>query len=175
MYDQSHPGEEALKAEKIHPRRRQEVLPGDSAPPRRPILRLVKHSSSPPHASAKFGAQYQKASRPQGLRARLALAAGPGWTACAAGGSPSCSWIILAGSGGKGTGGFQAALLGPPPCGPPRRWRAMRFLAAGARQFFTLRPRGESVLLFAFLFNPGDGLHRPPLCRAGRLSCLLGR
>ena len=36
MYDQSHPGEEALKAEKYTPGVDQEVLPGDSAPPRRP-------------------------------------------------------------------------------------------------------------------------------------------
>ena len=34
-------------------------------------------------------------------------------------------------------------------------------LAAGAKQFFTLRPRGESVLLFALLFTLADGLTAP--------------
>lgn len=171
MYDQSHPGEEALKAEKYTPGVDQEVLPGDSAPPRRPRLRLVKPRQLPPDTPpAKLAAQYQKGLKAQGLRARLALLLALLAALCSLE-LPLLSWDILAGDlAAKGLGVFQLRCWALTALLALTALACYEILAAGARQFFTLRPRGESVLLFAFLFTLADGLTAPRMPgRAGFL------
>ncbi len=160
MYDQAEPDPEARKAEKYTPGVDQEVLPGDdSAPPRRPRLRLVKPRQLPPDTPpAKLAAQYQKGLRGQGARVRLAMVLSLLAAACSAE-LPFLPWSSLSQAAGLEEFQLQCwvltalLLLTGPLC--------YEIIAAGAKQFFTLRPRAESVLLFAFFFTLADGLTAP--------------
>ena len=163
MYDQAEPDPEALKAEKYTPGVDKEELPGEDAPiPRRPKLRVVKPRNLPPDTPpAKLAAQYSKGLKGQGVRVKLATLTALTAVLCSLE-LPFLSWNPLAGElTALDIGVFQL-----------RCWvlTALLFLtgllcydiiAAGANQFFTLRPQAESVLMFAFFFTLADGLTAP--------------
>lgn len=165
MYDQAEPDPETLKAEKYIPGVDKEELPDEpKSPPRRPRLRLVKPRELPPDTPpAKLAAQCAKGLKGQGVRAKFAMLTAAAAVLCSVD-LPVLSWAALAGALAKpGVTVFQL-----------RCWvlSALLFLAgllcydiiaAGAKQFFTLRPRAESILLFAWLFTLADGLTAPNL------------
>ena len=171
MYDHAEPDPETRKAEKYIPGVDREELPGKDAPPRRPRLKVVKPRQLPPDIPpAKLAAQYQKGLKAQGARVRFATIFALITVVCSLD-LPLLSWDALAGGlAFPGTEVFQL-----------RCWAltALLFLtgllcyeiiAAGGKQLFTLRPRAESVLLFAFLFTLIDGLTAAGL--EGREGCL---
>lgn len=160
MYDHAEPDPQALKAEKYTPGVDREVLPDQQdEPPRRPRLRLIKPKPLPPDTSpAQLAAQYRKGLKAQGVRMRLAMVLSLLAAVCSLE-LPLLPWAALAQAAG-----LEAFQL--------RCWVLTALLllvgglcyeipAAGGRQFFTLRPQAESVLLFAFLFTLADGLTAP--------------
>lgn len=167
MYDQAEPDPEALRAEKYIPGVDKEELPPEKDgpdPSRRPRLRLVKPRELPPDVPpAKLAAQYAKGLKGQGVRVRLATLTALAAALCSVD-LPVLSWSALAGElAGLGLEVFQLrcwvlsgllALTG---------LLCYEIVAAGAKQFFTLRPRAESILLFALLFTLADGLTAPRL------------
>mgnify|MGYP006865374747 FL=1 len=167
MYDQAEPDPEALRAEKYIPGVDKEELPPEEEgpdPSRRPRLRLVKPRELPPDVPpAKLSAQYAKGLKGQGVRVRLATLTALAAALCSVD-LPVLSWSALAGElAGLGLEVFQLrcwvlsgllALTG---------LLCYEIAAAGAKQFFTLRPRAESILLFALLFTLADGLTAPRL------------
>lgn len=160
MYDQAEPDPEALKAEKYIPGVDREELPDESkAPPRRPKLRLIKPQELPPDVPpAKLAAQYSKGLKGQGVRVKFATLAAVLAVLCSLE-LPVLSWNTLAGNLTEaGVSAFQL-----------RCWvlsgllfltglLCYEIIAAGAKQFFTLRPRAESILMFAWVFTLADGL-----------------
>ena len=164
MYDQAEPDEEARKAEKYTPGVDREELPSrDAAAPRRPKLRVLRPRTLPPDTPpAKLAAQYQKGLKGQGVRLRLAALLAALLAAAAVLCSvelPFLPWAALAGK-----------LPGPPvSVFQLRCWILSTLLlltgalcweipAAGAKQLFTLRPRGETILLLSWAFTLLDGL-----------------
>ena len=171
MYDQAQPDEAARRAEKYTPGVDREVLPDESAPVRRPRLRLVKPRQLPPDTPpAKLAAQYQKGLKSQAVRARLALLLALLAALCSVD-LPLLSWNALSGElAALGLEVFQLRCWVLTALLALTALLCCEIVAAGARQFFTLRPRGESVLLFALLFTLADGLTAPRLAeRAGFL------
>ena len=172
MYDQAEPDPETLKAEKYIPGVDQEELPDeDEAPARRPRLRLVKPRDLPPDTPpAKLAAQYAKGLKGQGVRVTFSTLFAAAAVLCSLE-LPFLPWSTLAGSLSElGVSLFQlrcwvlSALLALTGL------LCYEIIAAGAKQFFTLRPRAESILLFAWLFTLADGLTAPRLeGRAGFL------
>lgn len=162
MYDQAEPDEETRKAEKYIPGVDKEKLPDEDAPPRQPRLRVVKPRQLPPDTPpAKLAARYQKGLKGQSVRVRfstlLALAA----VLCSVE-LPFLPWASLAGNLSEtGIGVFQLRcwiltallLLEGSLC--------YEIIAAGGKQLFTLRPRGETILLFSWVFTLLDGLTAP--------------
>ncbi len=172
MYDQAEPDPEALKAEKYTPGVDKEELPGQDAPiPHRPRLRMVKPRDLPLDTPpAKLAAQYQKGLKGQGVRLKFATLTALTAVLCSVE-LPFLSWDLLAGE--LTELGLQVFRL--------RCWvltalllitglLCCEILIAGGKQLFTLRPRAESVLLFAFLFTLADGLTAAGL--EGRGGCL---
>ncbi len=162
MYDQAEPDPEALRAEKYIPGVDQEELPaGAAAPAGRPRLRLVKPRELPPDVPpAKLAAQYSKGLKGQGVRARLALLL----ALLSAAGSvelPLLSWAALAAPLGVETFQLRCWVLTALLAGAGLL--CYDIILAGGKQFFTLRPRAESILLFAWLFTLADGLTAPRL------------
>lgn len=162
MYDQAQPDEQARKAEKYTPGVDREVLPDSSAPPRRPRLRLVKPEQLPPDTPpAQLAAQYQKGLKAQAVRARFALLLALLAALCSVE-LPPLPWNALAGElAALGLEVFQLRCWVLTALLALTALLCYEILAAGAKQFFTLRPRGESVLLFALLFTLADGLTAP--------------
>ena len=162
MYDQAQPDEQARKAEKYTPGVDREVLPDSSAPPRRPRLRLVKPKQLPPDTPpAQLAAQYQKGLKAQAVRARFALLLALLAALCSVE-LPPLPWNALAGElAALGLEVFQLRCWVLTALLALTALLCYEILAAGAKQFFTLRPRGESVLLFALLFTLADGLTAP--------------
>lgn len=166
MYDEAELDPEALRAEKYIPGVDKEELPPEEGPDpsRRPRLRLVKPRELPPDVPpAKLAARYAKGLKGQGVRVRLALLSALAAALCSVD-LPLLPWSALAGElAGLGLEVFQLrcwvlsgllALTG---------LLCYEIVAAGAKQFFTLRPRAESILLFALLFTLADGLTAPRL------------
>lgn len=160
MYDQAEPDPETLKAEKYIPGVDKEELPDeDKAPPRRPRLRLVKPQELPPDIPpAKLAAQYTKGLKGQGIRVKFATLSAILAVLCSLE-LPFIPWSVLAGNLTQ-QGGTVFRL---------RCWvlSGLLFLvgllcheiiAVGAKQFFTLRPKAESILMFAWAFTLADGL-----------------
>ena len=157
MYDQAEPDPEALRAEKYTPGVDQEELPDKDRPPARPKLRLVKPKELPPDMPpAKLAAQYGKGLKGQGARGTLALISALGAVVCSLD-LPFLPWDALAGTV-QGMEVFQLRCLFLSALLALTGLLCYEIIAAGARQFFTLRPRAESVLLFAWLFTLADGL-----------------
>jgi len=165
MYDQAEPDPEALKAEKYIPGVDREELPnGDASMPRRPRLRQVKPRELPPDTSpAKLAARYSKGLKGQGIRVKFATLAALAAVLCSLD-LPFLPWGALA----------EAVAELQVPVFQLRCWTLTALLGltgvlcyeivtAGARQFFTLRPQAESILLFAWLFTLADGLTAPHL------------
>lgn len=162
MYDHAEPDPQALKAEKYTPGVDREVLPDQQdQPPRRPRLRLIKPKPLPPDTPpAQLAAQYRKGLKAQGVRMRLAMVLSLLAAVCSVE-LPLLPWTALAQAAG-----LEAFQL--------RCWvltallllvggLCYEILAAGGRQFFTLRPQAESVLLFAVFFTLADGLTAPQM------------
>ena len=157
MYDQAEPDPEALRAEKYTPGVDQEELPDKDRPPARPKLRLVKPKELPPDVlPAKLAAQYGKGLKGQGARGTLALISALAAVVCSLD-LPFLPWDALAGTV-QGMEVFQLRCLFLSALLALTGLLCYEIIAAGARQFFTLRPRAESVLLFAWLFTLADGL-----------------
>jgi len=172
MYDQAEPDAEALKAEKYTPGVDKEELPKEDARTiRRPRLRVVRPREMPPDTPpAKLAAQYQKGMKGQGVRMRLAMLTAIIAVLCSAE-LPFLPWSALAGE----LAALELTVF------QLRCWALTALLlitgllcydiaAAGAKQLFTLRPRGESVLLLAFAFTLADGLTASGM--EGREGCL---
>ena len=159
MYDQAEPDEEARRAEKYTPGVDREELPKDEARPnRRHKLRLVRQRELPPDISpGRLAAQYAKGLKGQSRRARLALLLGLAAAVCSLE-LPFVPWDILE----ETAVGFGLTLY---------RCRSLLLTvlllltgmvcyeipAAGAKQFFTLKPQAESILFFAWTFTLLDG------------------
>ena len=158
MYDQAEPDPEALRAEKYTPGVDQEELPDeDKVPPRRPKLRLIKPKELPPDVPpAKLAAQYGKGLKGQGVRTKFALVSALAAVVCSLE-LPFLPWNTLAGAL-QGMEVFQLRCLLLTALLAVTGLLCYEIIAAGAKQFFTLRPRAESVLLFAWLFTLADGL-----------------
>ena len=159
MYDQAEPDEEARRAEKYTPGVDREEVPKERVRPFRfPRLRLVRERELPPDTSpGRLAAEYAKGLKGQGRRAGLALLLGLAAVVCSLE-LPFVSWIILA----ETAADFGLTLY---------RCRALiltglllltglvcyEIPAAGAKQLFTLKPRAESILFFAWVFTLLDG------------------
>ena len=157
MYDQAEPDEEALRAEKYTPGVDKEKAPKENRP-RRLWLRLTRPKELPPDTSpGRLAVQYAKGLKGQGVRMRLALLLGLIAAACSLE-LPFVPWELLEERlAGFGLTLYQCrallltallALTGLVCCDIP---------AAGLKQIFTLRPRAESILFFAWLFTLLDG------------------
>lgn len=171
MYDQAEPDAETLKAEKYTPGVDREELPDEVPAPHRPKLRMVRPRELPPDTPpAKLAAQYQKGLRGQGARMWLAAVAAAAAVACSLE-LPFLPWASLAGElEGLGLEVFQLRCL---------VLTALLFLVGllcleiplqGGKQFFTLRPQAESVLLLAWAATLLDGLTAAGM--DGRDDCL---
>ena len=171
MYDQATPDPEALRAEKYTPGVDREEAPPPGAGSRRPRLRVVKPRELPPDVPpAKLAAQYQKGLKGQSVRVRLAFLLSIAAALCSVE-LPFLPWAALAGEAqALGLTAFQL-----------RCWALSALLLAtgllcweiplqGGKQLFTLRPQGESVLLFSWLFTLADSLTAPGM--EGRENCL---
>lgn len=171
MYDRAEPDPETRRAEKYTPGVDREELPDeDSAPPRRPKLKVVKPRQLPPDTPpAQLAARYSKGLKGQGVRVKFATLLALFAAVCSLD-LPLLPWDALLG-----------ALAAQGEVFRLRCWLLTALLlvtgllcyeiiAAGAKQLFTLRPQGESVLLFAFLFTLADGLTAAGL--EGRGECL---
>ena len=173
MYDQAEPDEETRRAEKYTPGVDQEELPDENGNtrPRKPRLRVVKPRELPPDVPpAKLAAQYQKGLKGQNLRVRLAVLLSIGAVVCSLE-LPFVPWAALAGTAeGFGLTVYQLRSLILTDLLLLTGLACWEVLFQGAKQLFTLRPRGETVLLFAWVFTLLDG------ATAGRLeprySCL---
>lgn len=159
MYDQAEPDPEALRAEKYTPGVDREELPDEAEAPSRPRLRLVKPRELPPDVPpAKLAAQYAKGLKGQGIRGRFALISALAAAVCSLE-LPFLPWSALAGElAGLGMEVFQLRCLVLTALLAVTGLLCYEIIAAGAKQFFTLRPRAESVALFAWLFTLADGL-----------------
>lgn len=159
MYDQAEPDPEALRAEKYTPGVDLEELPDEAEAPSRPRLRLVKPRELPPDVPpAKLAAQYAKGLKGQGLRGRFALISALAAAVCSLE-LPFLPWSALAGElAGLGMEVFQLRCLVLTALLAVTGLLCYEIITAGAKQFFTLRPRAESVALFAWLFTLADGL-----------------
>ena len=159
MYDQAEPDEEALRAEKYTPGVDKEMPPRETRPFRRPKLRLARQRELPPDTPpGRLAVQYAKGLKGQSRRAVLALLLGLAAAFCSLE-LPFVPWNILE----EAAAGFGLTLY---------RCRAVLLTAlllltgllcyeipaAGAKQLFTLRPRAESILFFAWIFTLLDGL-----------------
>ncbi len=165
MYDRAEPDPEALKAEKYTPGVDKEDLPDEDAPPpRRSRLRLVKPRDLPPDTPpAKLAAQYAKGLKGQGVRVRFALLSAVLAVLCSLD-LPFLTWDTLAGSlAGLGVTVFELRCWVLTTLLLVTALLCYEIIIAGAKQFFTLRPQAESILLFAWLFTLGDGLTAPRL------------
>lgn len=159
MYDGAAPDAEQLRAEKYTPGVDREEAPQEKDRPRPapPKARPLPPDQPP----AKLAARYQNGLRSQAVRMRFATF----FALCAGLCSlelPFLPWAKLAAPlQPRGISVFQlrcwvlAALL----CATALLCYDIVF--AGARQFFTLRPRGESVLLFSLVFTLLDALTAP--------------
>lgn len=173
MYDQAEPDEETRRAEKYIPGVDREEIPEEDVdrPPRRPRLRVLRRREPPPDTPpAKLAAQYQKGLKGQGRRVKLALLLAAAAAVCSVE-LPFLPWETL-----KETAeGFVLTVY---------QFRSLvlsglllvvgllcyEVIYQGVRQVAALRPRGESIFFFAWVFTLLDGL------TAGRLdprySCL---
>ncbi|MBD5133719.1 MAG: hypothetical protein HDT38_04510 [Clostridiales bacterium] len=163
MYDHAVPDKETRKAEKYTPGvDREEPPKRDAPPPRRPRLRVLRPRQLPPDTPpAKLAAQYQKGLKGQGVRLKFAALTAIAAVLCSVE-LPFLPWGSLAGElAGLEITVFQLRcwvlsallLLTGPLC--------FEIVAAGAKQLFTLRPRGETLLLLAWFFTLLDGLTAP--------------
>ena len=158
MYDQAEPDEETRRAEKYIPGVDREEAPREVRPSRRPRLRMVRKKELPPDTPpGRLAALYAKGLKGQTRRARFALLLGLLAAACSLE-LPFVPWAELA----EWTAGFGLTLY---------RCRALiltalllltglvcyEIPAAGAKQLFTLKPRAESILFFAWAFTLLDG------------------
>ena len=167
MYDQAEPDPETLRVEKYTPGVDKEELPDKDSPvPRRPRLRVVIPRDLPPDIPpAKLAAQYSKGLKGQGIRVRFAMVSALIALACSLD-LPFLSWSGLA----EGPKVFQtrcwllSALLAVTAL------LCYEIIAAGFKGLVTLRPRAESILMFAFFFTLVDGLAAPGM--EERKGCL---
>ena len=158
MYDQAEPDEETRRAEKYTPGVDREEVPMRTRPSRRFRPRLARQRELPPDTPpGRLAAQYAKGLKGQGRRAGLALLLGLAAAACSLE-LPFVPWNTLE----ETAVGFGLTLF---------RCRALLLTAlllltgavcyeipaAGAKQLFTLRPRAESILFFAWIFTLLDG------------------
>ena len=158
MYDQAEPDEEARRAEKYTPGVDREKVPGETRP-RFPWPRLTRQRELPPDtAPGRLAADYAKGLRGQGVRVRVALLLG----LIAAFGSLELSfvpWAMLEETAaGIGLTVFQCRALILTALLLLTGALCYEIPAAGAKQLFTLKPRAESILLFAWIFTLLDGL-----------------
>ena len=159
MYDQAERDEEARRVEQYTTGVDQEELPDESHPPRRPKLRLVRKKELPPDTSpGRLAAEYAKGLKGQGRRAGFALVLGLAAALCSLE-LPFVPWDMLADAAADFalTAYWCRALI----------LTALLLLTglvcyeipiAGAKQLFTLKPRAESILFFAWIFTLLDGL-----------------
>ena len=159
MYDQAERDEEARRVEKYIPGVDKEETPRKADPPRRAKLRLVRKKELPPDTPpGRLAALYAKGLKNQSRRVRFALLLGLAAAVCSLE-LPVVPWDILA----QTAAGFGLTLY---YC----RSLLLTLLllltglvcyevpAAGAKQLFTLKPRAESILFFAWAFTLLDGL-----------------
>ena len=170
MYDQAEPDPETRRAEKYIPGTDREE-PAKAPPPRRPRLQILRPRQLPPDTPpAQLAAQYQKGLKGQGARMRFALFAALAAALCSLD-LPFLPWAALAGELEElGLGVFQLRCWALTALLLLTGLLCYDILAAGARQLFTLRPRGESVLLASFALTLADGLAAPGM--EGRGDCL---
>lgn len=159
MYDQAEPDEETLRAEKYTPGVDREEIPEDKARPRRPRLRTARQKELPPDTSpGRLAAQYGKGLKGQSRRAGFALL--PGLTAAVCSLElPFVPWAMLEETAaGFGLTLFQCRALLLTALLLLTGLVCYEIPAAGAKQLFTLKPRAESILFFAWMFTLLDGL-----------------
>ena len=159
MYDQAEPDEETRRAEKYTPGVDKEKPPRKVRMPRRPRLRPVRKKELPPDTPpGRLAVQYAVGLKGRSRRAGLALLLGLAAAFCSLE-LPFVPWDMLE----EAAAGFGLTLY---------RCRALLLTAlllltgplcyeipaAGAKQLFTLRPRAESILFFAWMFTLLDGL-----------------
>ena len=158
MYDQAEPDEESRRAERYTPGVDREKAPGETRP-RFPWLRLARQRELPPDTSpGRLAADYAKGLKGQGVRVRVTLLLG----LIAAFGSLELSfvpWTMLEEpAAGIGLTVFQCRALILTALLLLMGALCYEIPAAGVKQLFTLKPRAESILLFAWIFTLLDGL-----------------
>lgn len=163
MYDQAEPDEETRKAEKYTPGvDREEVPRRDTSIPHRPKLRVLRPRQLPPDTPpAKLAAQYQKGLKGQGIQLKLAVLLAAAAVLCSVE-LPFLPWASLSGDlSGLGLSVFQLRCWVLSVLLLSTGALCWEILAAGGRQLFTLRPRGEAILLLSWTFTLLDGLTAP--------------
>ena len=164
MYDHAEPDEETRRAEKYTPGVDREELPDEDAPPRRPRLRVVRPRQLPPDTPpAKLAAQYQKGMKGQGVRAGFAVLLALAAVLCSVE-PPLLSWASLAGNlAGPEGGVFRLRCWALTALLLSEGLLCYEIIAAGVKQLFTFRPRGETILLFSWVFTLLDGFTAPSI------------
>lgn len=157
MYDQAEPDEAARRAEKYTPGVDKEKTPREVRPSRL-RLRLTRQRELPPDTSpGRLTAQYAKGLKGQSIRARFALLLGLLAAACSLE-LPFVPWTMLEETAaGIGLTLYQCRALLLTALLLLMGLLCYEVPAAGAKQLFTLRPRAESILFFAWMFTLLDG------------------
>ena len=171
MYDQAEPDEEARRVEKYTYGVDKEEAPEEVRPPRRPKLRLVRKKELPPDTSpGRLAALYAKGLKGQTRRARLALLLGLAAAVCSLE-LPFAPWDTLTESAADfGLTLYQCRALVLTALLLLTGMICYEIPAAGVKQLFTLKPRAESILFFAWVFTLLDGL--PSGLPEARGNCL---
>ena len=158
MYDQAEPDEETRRAEKYTPGVDKEKAPREARPHRRGKLRLVRQRELPPDTSpGRLAAQYAKGLRGQGVRVRLALLLGLIAAVCSLE-LPFVPWVLLEETAaGFGLTLYQCRAVLLSALLALTGLVCYEIPAAGVKQFFSLKPQAESILLFAWVFTLLDG------------------
>ena len=158
MYDQAEQDEAARRVEKYTHGVDREETPKKADPPRRARLRLVRKKELPPDTSpGKLALQYNKGLKGQTRRARFALLLGLAAAACSLE-LPFVPWSVLAETAGDfGLTLYQCRALLLTALLLLTGLVCYEIPAAGVKQLFTLKPRAESILFFAWVFTLLDG------------------